>query len=197
MKVLKRILCIALSVIILSFSFGTSLFDSNHMEKVEATGIEEIAAVTLSAAAMYAVCYYLGTVAYTYAPIETASLSDTQITSAGYALIQSAYLSGALNNPALASSPIVGFLDKAGQSYLYGSEAIKEVAETEFFVIMGGKKSDDNDDEDTSSDSQGGIIDNVVHMLGNVKELSACVSVAFGGILGTIIKDEYPDAGVQ
>lgn len=195
MKNVKRILCIVLSVIILSFSVGTSWFDSNHMEKVEATGVEEIATIALSAAAMYAICYYVGTVAYTYAPIETQSLSDTQITSTGYALIQSAYLSGALNNPALMSAPIVAFLDKAGQSYLYGTEAIKEVAETELTVIMGGKKPDNddnnNDDDDTTTDNQGGIVDNVVHMFGNVKELSACVSLVFGGVLGSIIKDEY------
>lgn len=198
MKHLKRILCIILCATILSLSVGTTWFDSNHMEKVEATGAE-IATVALSAAAMYAICYYVGTIAYMYAPVESVSLPDEQIVSTGYSLISCAVASNVLDNPTLATSPVVGFVDKVGQSYLYGTEAFKEIAETELRVIMGGKKpdddgNDDNDDEkeeDTSSDDKSGIVNNVVHMLGNVKELSACCSLAFGGILGSLIKDQY------
>ena len=192
MNFVKRAFCIFLSVLILSISVGTTWFDSNHMEKVEASGLE-VAAITLSAAAMYAICYYVGTVAYTYAPIETVDLPDEQIVATGYATIATMYASNELNIPGLNSAPVIGFVDKVGQSYLYGTEAFQEIAETELTVIMGGKKpdDDDNDDDDTSTDDQGGIVDNVVHMLGNVKELSACCSLALGGVLGSIIKDEY------
>ena len=195
MKILKRTLVIALCVSILSVSVGSKWFDSNHMEKVNAT--EPVTAVALSAAAMYAICYYVGTLAYMTAPIETAEIPDKQIAYTGYCTLRKAYIGA--SNPALANSPVLTFVDKAGQPYVYGSEALQEVAETEFKVILGGKMpgDDDNDDDnneeeiDTTTDDKSGIVDNVVHMYGNAKELGAAVSIGFATMITKIFGDEY------
>lgn len=195
MKHFKRILTIALCVVILSVSVGTKWFDSNHMEKVSAT--EAVTAAALSAAAMYAICYYVGTLAYMSAPIESAEIPDKQIAYTGYCTLRKAYIG--TTNPALANSPVLAFVDKAGQPYVYGSEALQEVAETEFKVILGGKMpgDDDNDEDnneeetDTTTDDKSGIVDNVVHMYGNAKELAAAVSIGFATMLTKIVGDEY------
>ena len=184
MKVLKRILCMLLCVVILSGSVGTRYFDANHMEKVDAAA--EAVVVGLSAAALYAICFYVGTVAYAYAPIETASLSDDQIASMGYSTISYMTASNLLGIPAAPNAPLIGFIDKAGQSYVFGSEALKAVAETSFQVIQGGKKPDDDDD-----DEEGGIIDNLIRFPGNAKSLSGVCTASFAGILGSVIKDQY------
>ncbi|MDE6601344.1 MAG: hypothetical protein K2K90_04105 [Lachnospiraceae bacterium] len=186
MKVLKRILCMLLCVVILSGTVGTRYFDANHMERVDAAA--EAVAVGLSAAALYAICFYVGTVAYAHAPIETASLSDDQIASMGYSTISYMTASNLLGIPSAPNAPLIGFIDKAGQSYVFGSEALKAVAETSFQVIQGGKKPDDDDDDD---DEEGGIIDNLIRFPGNAKSLSGVCTAAFAGILGSVIKDQY------
>lgn len=188
MRFLKRFCCIALSIIILSLSIGTKYFDSNHMENVEATA--ETVAVGLSAAAMYAICFYVGTMMYANAPIEMNSLSDDQIAAMGHSAISYIYTTEALNSsllgPSFSENPVMfGFVDKFGQSYVFGSNAVKEVAETSFQVIQGGKKPDDDDDDD------GGIIDNLIKFPGNVKNMSACCSTGFAALLGSIIREQY------
>ncbi len=183
MKLLKRILCILLCVVILSGSVGTRYFDANHMERVDAAA--EAVAVGLSAAALYAICFYVGTVAYAHAPIETSTLSDDQIASMGYSTISYMTASNLLGIPSAPNAPLIGFIDRAGQSYVFGSEALKAVAETSFQVIQGGKKPDDDEDE------EGGIIDNLIRFPGNAKSLSGVCTASFAGILGSVIKDQY------
>lgn len=183
MKLLRRVLCMLLCVVILAGTIGSKYFDANHMERVEAAA--EAVAVGLSAAALYAICFYVGTVAYAHAPIETNTLSDDQIARMGYNTISYMTASNLLGIPAAPNSPLIGFIDKAGRSYVFGSEAFKAVAETSFQVIQGGKKPDDDDDE------EGGIIDNLIRFPGNVKNLSGVCTAAFAGILGSVIKDQY------
>lgn len=194
MKYIKRVLCIIMCVVVLSLSVGTKYFDANHMEKVEA--VAEGVAVGLSAAAMYALCFYVGTVAYANAPIEMNSFSDDQIASMGYSTLSYIYndaaLNAAMSGPTFAPNPaIIGFIDKAGQSYVFGSNAVKAVAETSFQVIQGGKKPDDDDDNDDDKEEEGGIIDGLIKFPGNVRDMSACCTLTFGTILGTVIKEQY------
>lgn len=188
MNYLKRFFCMVLCVVILSLSVGSKYFDPNHIEKVEA--VEEIALTGLSASVLYAICFYVGTVAYANAPIEINNLSDDQIVGMGYRTLTQIHTSGALTSigyPVSPNDPILGFIDKAGQGYVFGANAVKAVAETSFQVIQGGKKDDNGDDDD----EEGGIIDNLIKFPGNVKNLSACCSIAFGTILGTVIRDQY------
>lgn len=193
MKYIKRVLCIIMCVVVLSLSVGTKYFDANHMEKVEA--VAETVAVGLSAAAMYAFCFYVGTVAYANAPIEMNNLTDDQIASMGYSTLSYIYndaaLNAAMSGPTFAPNPaIIGFIDKAGQSYVFGSNAVKAVAETSFQVIQGGKKPDD-DDNDDDEEEEGGIIDGLIKFPGNVRDMSACCTLTFGTILETVIKEQY------
>lgn len=185
MKLLKRMLCVLLCVVILSGTVGTRCFDANHMEKVEAAA--ETVAVGLSVAALYAICFYVGTVAYAHAPIEMNTLTDDQIASMGYSTIAYMTANNLMGIPAAPNAPLIGFVDKAGQSYVFGSEAFKAVAETSFQVIQGGKKPDDDDDDD----EEGGIIDNLIQFPGNAKSLSGVCTAAFAGILGSVVKDQY------
>lgn len=185
MKLLKRMLCMILCVVILSTTVGTKYFDANHMEKVDAAA--EAVAVGLSVAALYAICFYVGTVAYAHAPIEMDTLTDDQIASMGYSTISYMTASNMLGIPAAPNAPLIGFVDRAGQSYVFGSEAFKAVAETSFQVIQGGKKPDDDDDDD----EEGGIIDNLIQFPGNAKSLSGVCTAAFAGILGSVVKDQY------
>lgn len=192
MNYIKRVLCIIMCVVVLSLSIGTKYFDANHMEKVEA--VAEGVAVGLSAAAMYALCFYVGTVAYANAPIEMNNLTDDQIASMGYSTLSYIYndaaLNAAMSGPTFAPNPaIIGFIDKAGQSYVFGSNAVKAVAETSFQVIQGGKKPDDDDDDD--KEEEGGIIDGLIKFPGNVMDMSACCTLTFGTILGTVVKEQY------
>lgn len=186
MKLLKRMLCVLLCVVILSGTVGARYFDANHMEKVDAAA--ETVAVGLSVAALYAICFYVGTVAYAHAPIEMNTLTDDQIASMGYSTISYMAASNLLGIPAAPNAPLIGFIDKAGQSYVFGSEALKAVAATSFQVIQGGKKPDDDDDDD---DEEGGIIDNLIQFPGNAKSLSGVCTAAFAGILGSVVKDQY------
>ncbi len=185
MKLLKRMLCVLLCVVILSGTVGARYFDANHMEKVDAAA--ETVAVGLSVAALYAICFYVGTVAYAHAPIEMNTLTDDQIASMGYSTISYMAASNLLGIPAAPNAPLIGFIDKAGQSYVFGSEALKAVAATSFQVIQGGKKPDDDDDDD----EEGGIIDNLIQFPGNAKSLSGVCTAAFAGMLGSVVKDQY------
>lgn len=180
MKYIKRVLCIIMCVVVLSLSVGTEYFDVNHMARVDAAA-EGTVAVGLSVAAMYAICYYMGTVAYANAPIEMNSLSDDQIARMGYSTL--AYLNAGhmMGIPLSPNDPILAFVDKAGQSYVFGANAVKMVADTSFEVIQGGKSPDNDDDDD---DEEGGIIDNLIKFPGNAKNLSACCSITFGTIVG-------------
>ena len=47
MKILKKILCIFLSVVVLSLSVGGSYLSADHMEEVNATALATVAAVSL------------------------------------------------------------------------------------------------------------------------------------------------------
>lgn len=61
MKLLKRMLCVLLCVVILSGTVGTKYFDSNHMEKVKAASIVIGAGITVATIAE--ICLFVGTVA--------------------------------------------------------------------------------------------------------------------------------------
>ena len=138
-------------VVVLSLSVGTKYFDANHMEKVEA--VAEGVAVGLSAAAMYAICFYIGTVAYANAPIEMNSLSDDQIVSMGYSTITYMVNNGLLDSlstpsASVPSPPMIGLIDRAGQSVAFSEEAARRIAATSLLLIQMSANSPDNGDDD-------------------------------------------------
>lgn len=199
MRFIKRFFCTTLCIIILSLSIGTRYFDANHMENVEATA--EVAAVGLSLSAMYAICFYVGTVVYANAPIEMNSLSDEQIVSMGYSTISYINNHAMLNSiPGFVSAPnypLIGFMDKAGQSVVFSNEAAKTIAATSLLLIMMGANSPDNDNDDDGNDNENddgnniSVSDDLIKMAKSGKDLFACCSTGFAALLGSVIREQY------
>ncbi len=195
MKFLKRLLCIMLSIIILSLSIGTKYFDVNHMENVEA--VAEGVTIGLSAAAMYAICYYMGTLAYANVPIEMNSLSDNQIVSMGYSVISYMVNHNLLNSSSPPNLPMIGFMDKTGQSVVFSQEAARRIAATSLLLIQMSANSPDNGDDDDGDDDNDDDKSNIrvsnglIEVAKNPKDLFACCGVGFGTILGTVIREQY------
>ena len=202
MRFLKRFCCIALSVIIISLSIGTRYFDSNHMENVEA--VAEGVAVGLSAAAMYAICFYIGTVAYANAPIEMNNLSDDQIVSMGHSTITYMVNNGLLDSlstpsASVPSPPMIGFIDKAGQTVAFSEEAARRIAATSLLLIQMSANSPDNGDDDDGNDDDNNdddesnirVSNGLIEVAKNPKDLFACCGVGFATILGSVIREQY------
>ncbi len=146
MKLTKRVIATILCIIILALSPMASYIDTTSITKVYAASPG-----VLTAEIMYVICQYFGSVALAYAPIQRTDLpTDEEVLRTGYAVAQ--YFSNpTASNTELATKAGLVFYDSMGQSYVFGSEALKETAETDFSVIQGGVnpyyKNDDDDDE--------------------------------------------------
>ena len=87
MKVIKRIVCVFLSVMILFFGVSNSYFSPVKMEQVEAAGT-----VVLGYETMQAICYYFGSLVLGYSSVaEVPDLTEEQIEKVGHAYIKSLF----------------------------------------------------------------------------------------------------------
>lgn len=173
MKLLKRTLCIFLSVLILFLGVSNSYFSPHKMDESHAMG-----ATYMTYETMQAICYYLGSLFLGYsASAEVPDLTDDQIMQLGHAYIKSLYDVSGVNpfiSDQLADTTQTLFaLISNKQAYVFGSEALKEVAETEFTVIMGGGN-DDDDNEDDEENNEASIKINV----GNAIDCLGALSLA-------------------
>lgn len=143
MKVIKRIVCIFLSVMILFFGVNNSYFSLVKMDQVEAAGT-----VVLGYETMQAICYYFGSLVLGYSSVaEVPDLTEEQIEKVGHAYIKSLFTVNGVpdhvaDKLAMANQALFTLISNK-QAYVFGSEALKEVAETEFQVIMGGNNGDE------------------------------------------------------
>lgn len=143
MKVIKRIACVFLSVMILFFGVSNSYFSPVKMDQVEAAGT-----VVLGYEAMQAICYYFGSLVLGYSSVaEVPNLTEEQIEKVGHAYIKSLFTVNGVpdhvaDKLAMANQALFTLISNK-QAYVFGSEALKEVAETEFQVIMGGNNGDE------------------------------------------------------
>ena len=143
MKVIKRIVCVFLSVMILFFGVSNSYFSPVKMDQVEAAGT-----VVLGYETMQAICYYFGSLVLGYSSVaEVPDLTEEQIEKVGHAYIKSLFtVNGVPDHVAdkltIANQALFTLISNK-QAYVFGSEALKEVAETEFQVIMGGNNGDE------------------------------------------------------
>ncbi len=144
MKLLKRILCILLCVVILSGSVGTRYFDANHMEKVEAGAIVVAGGITLATVAE--ICLFVGTVALSAYGICEGYENREEIARFGKEFIDSC--------SDTAEGWVMQFVDASGQDYVFGSEALELVRDTEWSVIQGGlpPEGDPNKKDDKDKD---------------------------------------------
>lgn len=143
MKVIKRIVCVFLSVMILFFGVSNSYFSPVKMDQVEAAGT-----VVLGYETMQAICYYFGSLVLGYSSVaEVPDLTEEQIEKVGHAYIKSLFTVNGVPDHVADKLAIVNqalfTLISNKQAYVFGSEALKEVAETEFQVIMGGNNGDE------------------------------------------------------
>lgn len=143
MKVIKRIVCVFLSVMILFFGVNNSYFSLVKMDQVEAAGT-----VVLGYETMQAICYYFGSLVLGYSSVaEVPDLTEEQIKKVGHAYIKSLFTVNGVpdhvaDKLAMANQALFTLISNK-QAYVFGSEALKEVAETEFQVIMGGNNGDE------------------------------------------------------
>lgn len=143
MKILKKILCFLLCVVILSGTVGTKYLDSNHMETVEAAGtVVVVGGITL--ATMFEICLFVGATALAVYGIGEAYQNREEIARFGKEFIDSC--------SDKAEGWVMQFVDASGQDYVFGSEALELVRSTEWSVIQGGmppegdpNKKDDKD----------------------------------------------------
>ncbi len=144
MKLLKRMLCVILCVVILSTTVGTKYFDANHMEKVEATTIVIGAGITL--ATLFEICLFVGTTALAAYGIYEGYENREEIARFGKEFIDSC--------GDTVDGWVAQIVDASGQDYVFGSEALELVQDTEWSVIQGGipPEGDPNKKDDKDKD---------------------------------------------
>lgn len=145
MKILKKILCFLLCVVILSGTVGTKYLDSNHMETVEAAGaVVVVGGITL--ATMFEICLFVGATALAVYGIGEAYQNREEIARFGKEFIDSC--------SDKAEGWVMQFVDASGQDYVFGSEALELVRSTEWSVIQGGMppEGDPNKKDDKDKD---------------------------------------------
>lgn len=167
MKVIKRIVCVFLSVMILFFGVSNSYFSPIKMDRVEAAGT-----VVLGYETMQAICYYFGSLVLGYSSVaEVPDLTEEQIEKVGHAYIKSLFTVNGVpdhvaDKLAMANQALFTLISNK-QAYVFGSEALKEVAETEFQVIMGGNNGDEEPSPSPDGEGKKPLnIGNVVDCLG-------------------------------
>lgn len=155
MKLIKRFLCVFLSVAILCFGVCTSYLSPHKIDNVQAAGTtiltEELALL---------ICEFFGSYVYGYGSGGEAnsSISMDDLAKAGHDFIQRcnpetypiedsdiADSVGTIRD----SNSAIGSLFHNGQSYVFGTEALDEIAGMDFSVIQGGGNDDDDPDEDS------------------------------------------------
>lgn len=135
-RFLKRVLVCILSVIILSVSIGDVFIKTNDIRTVRATGVE-IGGVAV--ASLAEICLFVGSIAVTVYCVGEVIDNREEIARFGYDLINSC--------SETVDGWIMSFTDTAGQEYVYGTEALDLVRETEWEVIQGGLPPENNDDD--------------------------------------------------
>lgn len=153
MKVIKRIVCVFLSVMILFFGVSNSYFSPVKMDNVEAA---ETIVITGEIARL--ICEYFGAVTYGYASADKAkpNITTDDLAKVGHEFIKKIYEENGLpgeiadvQKELIENKNALGTLSYAGQAYVFGSEALQEVAGMDFSVINGGGGDDEDPDEES------------------------------------------------
>ena len=146
MKILKRVICVFMSVLILFFTVNNSYFSQHKMDYVEAasSGTNE-----LTYKMMYYICFYVGSVAWSYfCAGETPDVSKDDIAEFGHKVIQEAVAPPYEGDLILDDEPVVGMVAPSRQPYVYGRRSLDDIANTLWVVIMNDVNDPDDDDDD-------------------------------------------------
>lgn len=133
-----------LCVVILSTTVGTKYFDSNHMEKVGVASI--VIGAGLTAATIAEICLFVGTTALAAYGIYEGYENREEIMRFGKEFIDSC--------GDTVDGWVAQIVDASGQDYVFGSEALELVQDTEWSVIQGGlpPEGDPNKKDDKDKD---------------------------------------------
>lgn len=150
MKVVKRIVCIFLSVMVLFFGVSNSHFSPVKLDNVHAAETiivsEEIARL---------ICEYFGAMTYGYASADEAkpNITTDDLAKLGHEFIKGLYdVNGIppeladVQKELIENKQALGMLSYLGQSYVFGSEALQEVAGMDFSIIQGGSGEDPDEE---------------------------------------------------
>lgn len=190
MKSTKRIISTALCIIILSLSPMAFYLDASSVPVVHASG-----PVTLTFEIIQAICAYFGSVVLAYSPIERPGLpTDEEIMRVGYDFLNTAgdMISSGVNEMKEDFGACVVLVDTLGQTYVLGTEALKEAAGTKFELIMGGKDPDDDGDGDDSDDDDDNN-DNIVSFPNKIKGWGIGLNLTFANYVAKLIEEQYGD----
>ena len=124
---------------ILSVSVGDLFIKTNDISTVEATGLE-IGGIAV--ASLAEICLFVGSIAVTFYCVGEIIDNREEIARFGYDLINTC--------SETVDGWIMSFTDTTGQEYVYGTEALDLVRETEWEVIQGGLPPENNDDDDNN-----------------------------------------------
>lgn len=140
-KALNRLIAYILTVVILSVTIGDAFITADDISTVEATGA--VAVGGIAAASLAEICLMVGAVAVTLFYVGEIIDNKEEIARFGYDLINSA--------SETVDGWILSMTDTSGQEYVYGSEALDQIRDTEWEVIQGGLPPDDNNDDDKNN----------------------------------------------
>lgn len=142
----KRTICIILSVAVLFFGVSNSYFSPHKMDTVQATGAEIVAVAGISASTLFQICLFVGTTAVTLWGIGELIDNQDEIAQVGKNLIDSA--------KSLPDGWAFKMTSVGGQDYVFGTEALQEVQDTQWEVIQGGSPNKNNDDDNNDDDDK-------------------------------------------
>lgn len=184
---LKKLLIYILSVFILSLSIGDVFIRINDIDTSYAA-----APVALGLDAMYSICEYYGSVFLSYTCGRSMpELSSDDVAELGHDLMLALTgFDGIFEPDIVYESPFMTVVVDNGQPYVFGSEALQEVAETDFTVIQGGKNDGDGDDNDDDDDDKN---DNIIHFpkaADAARKFFAMTTVGAAAV-SAVIKAEY------
>lgn len=141
----KRTICIILSVALLFFGVSNSYLSPHKMDTVQATGAEIVAVAGISASTLFQICLFVGTTAVTLWGIGELIDNKDEIAQVGKNLIDSA--------TSLPDGWAFKMTSVGGQDYVFGTEALQEVQDTQWEVIQGGSPNNNNDDNNDDDDN--------------------------------------------
>lgn len=142
----KRTICIILSVALLFFGVSNSYFSPHKMDNVQATGAEIVAVAGISASTLFQICLFVGTTAVALWGIGELIDNQDEIAQVGKNLIDSA--------KSLPDGWAFKMTSVGGQDYVFGTEALQEVQDTQWEVIQGGSPNNNNDDDNNDDDDK-------------------------------------------
>ena len=160
-KVLKRLIAYILTVVILSVTIGDAFITADDISTVEATGAVAVGGIAV--ASLAEICLMVGAVAVTLFCVGEVIDNREEIARFGYDLINSA--------SDTVDGWILSMTDTSGQEYVYGSEALDLIRDTEWEVIQGGLPPDNNNDDDKGDGNK--PIKNPMQVIWNLTSLGA------------------------